>query len=273
MLLHVRYTPSTSFAVVLTDCREVARQPSDPQASLGLTRCIEACKQIEVGTGINHGKPWDRILMFNWYRQRLWPFTARLRTLLEGARAHLDEYKYYPQPGSGRKRNADDAMGSYKNPDVSVRDLYAIPPLDSYSSASSSSNSNWDSAHHARMVAHSLGVHTPETEASATHYPGYQWWPSQLMSAEGLPHMPAAPTDASAPTSYSALPDYSQQPRHTPHPPPSHTSQTSTGMQQSFTFGQGPQEFVPGVTYTPFHFDRHYTSQPSGPRHDSAPRQ
>lgn len=229
----------------------LARQPSDPQASLGLTRCIEACKQIE----------------------RLWPFTARLRTLLEGARAHLDEYKYYPQAGSGRKRNVDDALGSYKNPDMSVRDLYAMPPLDSYSSASSSSNSNWDSAHHARMVAHSLGVHTPETEASATHYPGYQWWPSQLMSAEGLPHMPAAPTDASAPTSYSALPDYSQQPRHTPHPPPSHTSQTSTGMQQSFTFGQGPQEFVPGVTYTPFHFDRHYTSQPSGPRHDSAPRQ
>lgn len=40
-------------AVGLTNIHDqVARRPSDPQASLGLTRCIEACKRLEVGS--NH---------------------------------------------------------------------------------------------------------------------------------------------------------------------------------------------------------------------------
>ncbi|PIL31806.1 transcription factor [Ganoderma sinense ZZ0214-1] len=244
----------------------LAQQPSDPQASLGLKRCIEACKRIE----------------------RIWPFTTRLRTLLEGARTHLNEYKYYPQTGGGRKRNLDDALGNYKNPDVSVRDLYAMPPVDSHSSTSSSSSDNWDSAHHARMVAHSLGVRAPETEVSTSFHPGYQWWPSQLMATEGLQHIPApAPTDVSAP-SYGALSGFSQQQqqqqqqqqrqqqqRHTPHPPPSHLSQSSAGMPEPFTYSQDhmSQEFVHGVNYPSFHLDRHYPSQPSGSRHDSAPRQ
>ncbi|KAI1788821.1 fungal-specific transcription factor domain-containing protein [Ganoderma leucocontextum] len=232
----------------------LARQPSDPQASLGLTRCIEACKQIE----------------------RLWPFTTRLRMLLEGERAHLDEYKYRPQTGSGRKRNAEDALGSHKNPDVSVRDLYAVPPVDSYSSTSSSNNSSWDSAPHARMVAHSLGMHAPHAEASTSFHPGYQWWPIQLINTEGLPQMPpTASTDVSAPISYSALPGYSQRQPHVPHPPPLHTPQTSTGMQEPFTFGQGhlSQDFVHDVNYPSFPLDRHYASHPSRSRHDSTPRQ
>ena len=187
----------------------------------------------------------------------------------------MNEYKYHPQTGGGRKRNVEDALGSYKNSDVSMRDLYAMHPVDGYSTGTSS-NSNWDSAHHARMVAHSLGVHPPEAEASASFHPGYQWWPSQLINtnSEGLPHLPAtASPDVSAPTPYGALSGYPQQQPHTPHLPPSHTPQISTGMQEPFTFNQShmPQEFVHGMTHPSFHYDRHYPSQPSGSRHDSAP--
>lgn len=187
----------------------------------------------------------------------------------------MNEYKYHPQTGGGRKRNVEDALGSYKNSDVSMRDLYAMHPVDGYSTGTSS-NSNWDSAHHARMVAHSLGVHPPEAEASASFHPGYQWWPSQLINtnSEGLPRLPAtASPDVSAPTPYGALSGYPQQQPHTPHLPPSHTPQISTGMQEPFTFNQShmPQEFVHGMTHPSFHYDRHYPSQPSGSRHDSAP--
>ena len=167
-------------------------------------------------------------------------------------------------------------MESYKNTDASMCDLYAIPPVESYSSTSSSSNGNWDSAQHARMVAHSLGVHAPEAEASTSFHPGYQWWPSQLMNTEGLQPMPvAAPTSVGASASYGPLLGYAQPQRHTPHPPPSQALQTSAGMQEPFTFGQGyiSQEYTHSVNYAPFHFDRHYASQASGSRHDPAPQQ
>ena len=112
----------------------------------------------------------------------------------------MDESTYSTDSSqSGRKRNVEDALGDTKNADVSGREMYGMPILEEmehYRGPSPSTSTAWDHAHHARMVAHHLGVDHPGAEASTSFYPGYQWWPSQLMTTEGLTHMAlSAPMD------------------------------------------------------------------------------
>ncbi|TBU34755.1 fungal-specific transcription factor domain-containing protein [Dichomitus squalens] len=210
----------------------LGRRPSDPQASIGLTRCIEACKQIE----------------------RTWPTATRLRTLLEGAKVHLDKSKY-PSNVHRHKRSIEDALSGYSNSDA--QDAYVLPPLEGYRGTANMGN-DWDTQQ-ARMAAHSSGVAGPSTQASTSFYPGYQWWPSQLTMAMTAP---VEGPPVSAPMSYGTLPSY------TPHPPTSipasSHAQLPQSMQGPFTFNQGQmsQDFVQGVSYPSFNFDRYAPSQP-----------
>ncbi|KAI0756844.1 fungal-specific transcription factor domain-containing protein [Daedaleopsis nitida] len=174
----------------------LSRRPWDPQATLGLNRCIEACRKME----------------------KLWPTATRLRTLLEGAKVHLDE-STYASHSSSRKRSVEDALGSSKNSDTGTSDMYSMPAMDGYPRSASTSTA-WDPAHGARMVTHTLGIGGPSLEASSSFYPGYQWWPSQLLTTEGLTHMAlSAPVDLpaiSAAMSYGPMPSYSHPPPHIP---------------------------------------------------------
>ncbi|KAI0801106.1 fungal-specific transcription factor domain-containing protein [Fomes fomentarius] len=228
----------------------LARRPWDPQATLGLTRCIAACRQIE----------------------KLWPTAVRLRNLLEGAKVRLDEsvYTIDPTQSGSRKRNVDDALGSSKNPDLSARDRYSMPVIDNYSSspATSIAGPAWDHAHNARMVAHTLGIDGPSTEASPSFYPGYQWWPSQLLTTEGLTHLAlSTPTDippVNAPMAFDVIQGYTHPPQQIPHSDPRHHQQTRAPSQEPFTFGQGnpSQSFDPEVDYGGYNnFSRYQQSR------------
>lgn len=204
--------------------------------------------------------------------QRLWPTAVRLRNLLEGAKVRLDQsvYTIDPTQSGSRKRNVDDALGSSKNPDLSARDRYSMPVIDNYSSspATSIAGPAWDYAHNARMVAHTLGIDSLSTEASASSYPGYQWWPSQLLTTEGLTHLAlSAPTDippVNAPMAFDVIQGYTHPPQQIPHSDPRHHQQTRAPSQEPFTFGQGnpSQSFDPEVDYGGYNnFSRYQQSR------------
>ncbi|KAI0719947.1 fungal-specific transcription factor domain-containing protein [Cerioporus squamosus] len=230
---------------------QIARRPWDPQATLGLARCITACKHLE----------------------KLWPTASRLRTLLEGAKVRLDQ-SAYPVDGQGgrNKRSVEDALGSSKNPDVAghVHDMYQMPILDGYRGTGQSSGA-WD---HARMLPHTLGV-APTADTSTSFYPGYQWWPNQLLTTEGLTHMAlSAPMDVpgvTAPMSYSTIAGYTE---HIPHTSATHVQPSAHAQtQEPFTFGanQMSQDFLQGVNYSEYDY-RRYQEHQGDPRHGGQSR-
>ncbi|OSD03232.1 hypothetical protein PYCCODRAFT_1388765 [Trametes coccinea BRFM310] len=218
----------------------LTRRPWDPQATLGLTRCIAACKQME----------------------GLWPIMSRLRQLLEGAKVRLDDTTYHHDTTghpTGVKRSVEDALGSSQNSDIPGRDAYSMPPAsDQYRTIPSTSRA-WNSAPNLVSVAQTLGVGHAGQDPSAPYYPGFQWWPTQLMTTEGLTHMSIpAPMDlpaVSAPMDYGSLPG----PSHLAPQPPSHHHHHHPQMpaqhpqagpsQEPYAFGQAqpPHEFHPDV--------------------------
>ncbi|RPD55889.1 hypothetical protein L227DRAFT_603343 [Lentinus tigrinus ALCF2SS1-6] len=236
------YLQSAGIMHVIT----LERRPWDPQATLGLARCIAACKHLE----------------------KLWPTATRLRNLLEGAKVRLDQ-STYPVDGQvvRNKRSVENALGSSKNPDIAGHDMYHMSVTDGYRGPSPSSSA-WDHGHNARMIAHSLGASSPAAEASTSFYPGYQWWPSQLLTTEGLTHMAlSAPMEipgVTAPMSYNAIPGYTHPPQHIPHTSAAHV-QTSTHAhaQEPFTFGpsQMSQDFLQGVNYPEYDYGRYQQQQ------------
>ncbi|KAI0830473.1 fungal-specific transcription factor domain-containing protein [Trametes gibbosa] len=213
------YLQSAGIMHVIT----LTRRPWDPQATIGLAACITACEHME----------------------ELWPTATRLRLLLQGDKVRLDKSTYTTDSaqGSGRKRSVEVALGSSQNPDIAGHEAYTVPPTEHYSSPNPqpSTSHAWDYAQHARSVAQSLGVHMPSHGPSPSVYPGYQWWPTELITTEGLTHMAlSAPMDmppVSAPMVYSTMPI------HRPHPG------QGTPAQETFTFDQSQlsQDFVQGV--------------------------
>ncbi|KAI0669742.1 fungal-specific transcription factor domain-containing protein [Trametes maxima] len=247
----------------------LTRRPWDPQATLGLTRCISACKRME----------------------KLWPTTTRLRLLLEGVKVRLDETAYaYEGHVSSHKRSVEDALGSSQNPDIAARDMYGLPPADQYHAPPSTSRA-WDYAANARVVAQTLGTGMPGGEQS-TFYPGYQWWPSQLMTTEGLTHMSlSAPMEMPPVSVYGTMAGMSMAAHaHDPHPqhhqrPPVPVSQSHAHHaqqqqqqhhhhghhQEGFTFDQSQMspEFgqgVQGLNYPGYQY-RYPTPGNQGPSH------
>lgn len=213
------------------------------------------------------------------FSQKLWPTAMRIRALLEGAKVRLDDSTYTMDIGQAgrRKRNVEDALGSSKNSDINARNMYGMPVVDGYADQPATSAA-WDHAHNARMVAQSLGI-GPSAEASTSFYPGYQWWPSQLLTTEGLTHMAlSAPMDlpsVSAPMSYSAMTGYTHPPQHVPHSGPHAHHTQHAQSQEPFTFGQGDlsRNFVQNVNYpNNFSFSR-YSTHPGDHGHDLPPQQ
>ncbi|KAI8981384.1 fungal-specific transcription factor domain-containing protein [Trametes punicea] len=241
----------------------LTRRPWDPQATLGLTRCISACKQME----------------------KLWPTTARLRQLLEGAKVRLDDSAYAYESGqqSGLKRSVEDALGSSKNPDVVRPEMYQMPPADQYHSTPSTTRA-WDYTPNARALAQTLGVGLPGQDAAASFYPGYQWWPTQLITTEGLTHMSlSAPMDLppiNAPMAYGGMSGPSSIPQQQPQQPPQAQQlpplhQRQGQSQEPFTFGQPQlsQDYphnVQGMEYPPFQYRY---PQPGNPGQNPPPHQ
>ncbi|KAI0652011.1 fungal-specific transcription factor domain-containing protein [Trametes meyenii] len=246
----------------------LTRRPWDPQATLGLTRCISACKRMET----------------------LWPTTTRLRLLLEGVKVRLDESTYaYEGHASSHKRSVEDALGSSQNPDLAARDMYGLPPMDQYHSPPSVSRA-WDYGANARAIAHTLGTGMASGEQSS-FYPGYQWWPSQLMTTEGLTHMSlSAPMDippVSAPMVYATMAGPSmatpahhhhhhhqlerpQVPVSQPHQPHVQHAQQQQN-QGAFTFDQSHMspdfgQGVEGLSYPGYQY-RYPTPGNQGPSH------
>ncbi|KAH9858030.1 fungal-specific transcription factor domain-containing protein [Lenzites betulinus] len=252
------YLQSAGIMHVIT----LTRRPWDPQATLGLARCIEACEHME----------------------DLWPTATRLRLLLQGARVRLDESTYATDgaQNSGLKRSVEVALGSSQNPDTAGREAYSGPSAEHYSAPHShtSPTTAWDYNQHARAVAQSLGVdvHGHSMETAPSVYPGYQWWPTQLITTEGLTHMAlSAPMDmppVSAPMAFGtmagpSMPVHVQQqaPLHQPQGlPPMHQmhlqqqqqqhphhGQGTPSQQDAFTFDQSQlsQDFVHGVQGVP----------------------
>ncbi|KAI0639571.1 fungal-specific transcription factor domain-containing protein [Trametes polyzona] len=262
------YLQSAGIMHVIT----LTRRPWDPQATLGLSRCISACKQMEP----------------------LWPTATRLRLLLEGAKVRLDESTYGAEnaQGSRPKRSADDAMGSSQNINTMGREMYSMPTTEGY--ATPHTTRSWDYGQNARTLAQTLGVSMPGTETSTSLYPGYQWWPTQLITTEGLTHMAlSAPMDvppASAPMTYDAMMGPSMS-AHTQqgaphHPSVSHSmpmhhhhAQGPHPPQEPFTFDQSQlsQDFVQGVQgvhdldYPNYHY--RYSNQPGGSGQHQPPHQ
>ncbi|KAI0375162.1 hypothetical protein BV20DRAFT_985517 [Pilatotrama ljubarskyi] len=238
----------------------LTRRPWDPQATLGLTRCIAACKQME----------------------RLWPTATRLRMLLEGAKVRLDDSAYArdgPQASNRHKRSVEDALGSSRNPDVAARDMYSMPPADQYPSPPNTTRA-WDYAPNT-MLAQTLGMGIPGAEASPSFYPGYQWWPTQLITTEGLTHMSlSAPMDmppVSSPMVFSTMPGPSMtahaHAHHEPHGAVPQRHQQQDGhppSQEPFTFDQThlSQDFVQGVqgvqnvNYPPYQYRYQHPGNP-----------
>ncbi|KAJ8454826.1 hypothetical protein ONZ51_g12801 [Trametes cubensis] len=212
----------------------LTRRPWDPQATLGLTRCITACSQMET----------------------LWPTMTRLRRLLEGAKVRLDDtaYEYEAGPSTRAKRSVEEALGFTRDSEMSGREAYDMPPADQYQPPATSRA--WDHAPNARMVAQTLGI--PGQEVSPSLYPGFQWWPTQLSTTEGLTHMSlSAPMDmppASAPMSYGTIAG------------PSGVAHSHA--QQPQTHPLPPQHQHQGVHQEPFNFDQ--SQHPQHPHHPHA---
>lgn len=152
--------------------------------------------------------------------------------------------------------------------------MYQMSVTEGYRGPSTSA-SVWDQGHNARMVAHTLGVDDPAAEASTSFYPGYQWWPSQLLTTEGLTHMAlSAPMDVpgvTAPMSYNTISGYAHPPQHVPHSSGAHVQQGTHAhahAQEPFTFGPGnmSQDFLQGVNYPEFDYGRY--QQQGNPRHE-----
>ncbi|KAI0778344.1 fungal-specific transcription factor domain-containing protein [Trametes elegans] len=256
------YLQSAGIMHVIT----LTRRPWDPQATLGLTRCISACKQMEAG--LAHSA------------KKLWPTATRLRLLLEGAKVRLDESAYAYSQTSRPKRSVDDALGESQTTDFSARDMYGQPAVDQYHHASPTASRAWDYGQHSRTVEQTLGVGFSGNEASTSSYPGFQWWPSQLMTTQGLTHMSlSAPMDmppVSAPMPYGSMPGLASMPSHPQQQTPHHMHQQHTqgqhvpqqhqqGLpQEQFTFGQGSmsQEFVQGVNYPAYDYRYHQGENP-----------
>ncbi|TFK94392.1 hypothetical protein K466DRAFT_476476 [Polyporus arcularius HHB13444] len=236
----------------------LARRPWDPQASLGLTRCIAACKSIE----------------------KLWPTATRLRNLLEGAKVRLDRSTYAVNSQSGKnKRSVEDALGSSKNPDIAghVHDMYQMPVADDYRGPNPNSGV-WDHGHNARMLTHTLGAEGHTVQGSTSLYPGYQWWPNQLLTTEGLTHMALSASmdvpGVTVPMPYSTIPGYTHPPQHIPHTSGSIVQQNAhVHAQEPFTFGsnQLSQDFLQGVNYPEFDYGRYHHHQ-GNPRHGDQSR-
>lgn len=220
--------------------------------------------------------------------QKLWPTATRLRLLLEGAKVRLDESAYAPDATqAGRpKRSVEEALGTSQNPDTTGRDSYAMPSADQYPSSANTSRA-WDYAQTIGVSAQGMDAH------ASTFYPGYQWWPQQLITTEGLTHMAlSAPMDippVSAPMTFSSLPgaSMSAHAHHVPHQPhgmgpPHQQQQQQHGQhgqhgipQEPFTFGQThlSQGFTDGVQDVNYPaYDYRYT-HPGHPGHNMPPHQ
>ena len=148
-----------------------------------------------------------------------------------------------------RKRTAEEALGGGKAADLLPRDMFGL--TDSLRGPASGSGSGWDHAHNARLLAQSLSGAVPSAEASTSFYPGYQWWPSQLITTESLGSIGiSAPMDippVSAPMSYNTLSGYAPTQQHA----------STSSAQDSFPYGtEMSQQYAPGMNY-PFEFSRY----------------
>ncbi|KAH9944251.1 fungal-specific transcription factor domain-containing protein [Epithele typhae] len=219
----------------------LSRRPWDPQATLGLTRCIAACRRIE----------------------RLWPTATNLRQLLEGAKVRLDESNYpvNPPDANRRKRSVDHAFGGPKNTDIHSRGMHR--PTDGLRGPGASVGASCDRVQNTPFT-QSLGG--PAPEMPTTFYPGYQWWPTQLMTPGGLQGLGlTAPMDippVSAPMPYSSLPSYS--PTQVPqgsHPQDGYVFAPNGGSVPSQGFNNDFTSYHTGFNFGPttngHHMDGH----------------
>lgn len=192
----------------------------------------------------------------------------------------LDESAYAYSQTSRPKRSAEDALGESQTIDFSARDMYGQPAVDQYHHASPTASRAWDFGQHARVVEQTLGVGFSGNEASTSSYPGFQWWPSQLITTQGLTHMSlSAPMDlppVSAPMPYGSTPGLAPMPPHPQQQTPQHIhQQRAQGQhvpqqhqqgppQEQFTFGQGSmsQDFVQGVNYPTYDYRYHQGGDP-----------
>ncbi|CDO75511.1 hypothetical protein BN946_scf184935.g47 [Trametes cinnabarina] len=256
----------------------LTRRPWDPQATLGLTRCIAACKRMEASLPEFESSNCVDIRPV----QKLWPTTARLRQLLEGVKVRLDDtiYDHEGAYRSSAKRSVDDALGSSQNPDHSGREVYSTPPAHLYY-APPVSSSAWGYAPNVATVAQSLGVGQSGQDPSASYYPGYQWWPTQLITTEGLTHMSlSAPMDVpavSAPVAYGGIPGPShilqQQQQQATHAQQGSMQHQQAGpSQEPYAFGQQhlPHGFQPDLQE--LQFPSYPYEQPGNPDQNPARR-
>ena len=111
----------------------------------------------------------------------------------------------------------------------------------------------WDHTHNARALSNPSMSTGPE--ASTSFYPGYQWWPSQLMTTEGpgstAMTAPMEVPPVSAPMPYSSLSGFAHPQEHRPQPSPT---------QEPFQYDaeQMPQDYgMQGVNYPSYDFSRY----------------